>query len=959
MLLKSHYVLIAGALAFFVSLMILSAFLTSAMAFSGMATYLADSVRWEVILAKGGLSEEIVSVGEVITLDDIVSLLPSMNSTYTIIKSTGYARDTAIIKGIYLEIWATSPNLNETCLAASQTSGSVGFLIVKGLNLSTPYAIWIATIGEGNWTKYGELLGLSYVPVSSEVANELDNMINYGSTVIITEQTGFMVATKSFSTGLRKPVFYVVVRAEDADEVLIPAMQKLIKVAESCGMNTEIVASWTIAFVDLKPSLYVNPASIQATMSRINSIANELQGVTGYDVAYTPEAEQKLGMFVAFESFMRFGIVMGLVPAVMAVMAATPSMAESAILSVRRAIGLIRLRGIPGRKLKTWLLLSTFVAGLAGIALSFGVFVVIGQAVTGGNLNVAMSVITDAFIMISTIVAAGITLTYLGWKALKVAYSISPNEAVKTVLAPESLLEPVKMGKLGWFSLTAGLYFVITGFAGFSAQVALIKVFSSGEPPNIGLIIGLVILAGIEGFLKPFSPILLAYGFAKLVTAHYEKVMGALMTKVFKGSKYGLAAKGLASAMRRRGNAVVMLTIFSMAIITQAFISTAYMTSATETATLGSVGAEIFASKDTYVHSFSELATIIENISSDYQGKVAVVATFDMLMRYTSQSVEYTDHVFIVVVNDPDNLLLNTYWFNEWGDNKPFKELLREVAKDGKALIVRTPTVFSFHQAEIKEGTETELESYDGTSVTNVTIVGSSRGFPGKPLISIGERGLVVGPWFIEKARSGGLGESPFGYIVRIGVYSMDPAIADALREDGFRVVTKETVTENPGYKLTTMLFSSSSTDLVSSTVILALTAVVAGLVAWTVSREIRRVFVLLRVRGVTSGGVTKVILMEWGTIAFVATLVGVIAGGAFGIGITATYSAGGITPFTALSGIGIFEIDMSMAVPKVSLPAEAVLSTLVVFMILMVVPSFFTLKTYVGSVRERFIEVR
>ncbi len=973
-LLRSSYTLMAGSLAFFVAVLVFSSLITSAAMFQGMTQSIAATVKWEGILAN-----------ETTHSRNTVSINAAINEVKELAKQVAKARevlssDPRVNRSVtYFAITFAPPTqtgkVSSKCPELIDLTTSLGILVVSGIKLNGSYVVWYPRAGQGliprvyvggvtqlvNWTFVRDVLGITPRLPPPKVSGVLSDIIS-NPTIPITRRSGpFSVVTSVVDLGINA-VAYVVTTPDHVDTVL-----KLLNAvgnasSKYCGGSPSVRFSYLVALVDLKPSAYLNPMSMTASISLARAVVRDLGSKAGFKIASTYPMERKLSAFTGMESFMRLGIVFGLVPVALILIAAIPSVSESAILSVRRVIALVRLRGASPSRLKRWVWIATLGSGIVGFLVACGTsWLISGTAY--GSYSLALNVLTDPVFLSASIVLTAITLSYLAWKAGKVAAALPPKESLKTTLTPEALLEPLKMGKFGWFCLIVGLYFVVTGFAGFSAQTALMNAFMSGHA-GLGTIIGLIILATIESVLKPFAPVMLAYGFAKLVTVHYDAVVGKVMSAATAGGKYGLVAKGLAMVMRRRAAATMMLAVFALTLMTQALILTSASQSVLNTSVAASIGAEVIGVKSMFGAWPDTVVSVLRDAPGTHEGWSTAALGWD-------GEVSVNNTVFdigVIIVPDPEGLLRNTYWYPEWGVGRSFDKVLKSL-KAGDALYVapqQTAFTPSGQSLSVGERVSVCVDVECRVVIKGVRIAGVVRGFPGKPylaLSSVGRPAIVLGPWAVKalsKAAEGvAKGEQPLYPEFRVVVFTMNTSKAQVLSSKGYTVVKLRDVTSSPQYRLTELLFSGSASSLAEASVILALSTAVAVMVAWTVSKEVSKVYVLLRLRGVSSGGITRVNLLQWGVTSLIAALVGVAAGGALGLGTASTIIGSGAQSMIMSLMVGGTGVDPTLGIVKVTMPAWGVGLMCAVTLILMFVPALVSVRVYRGVIRERFIEVR
>ncbi len=958
-LLRSNYSLIAGVLALFISLMIFTGFLTSALSLKEVSSTIGKAVEWEIYLANTTHPYNELT-GEVNITLDYLRVLPEelKQARDEVQKENAYVRYSWAIQAISPYSYAFRETSN--CSVDPMLLNFFSILVIDGINLSTSYIIKSSGRPAIGWEDLSSFLNLTFIPPDDRTDSMLDSFIKYGQTAEVVVSTPLTSYGYTENIGFRYSSWYIVTDTKHVQDLVIPLLHSLNKTLLRCGYGLHLKASWTVVTIDLIPESYFNPASISSTLTKIGEVANDLKNKLNYQYAWTSEAQNKLSGFSALESTMSFSLISGLIPAIIAILVAITPLAESAVLSVRESIGLVRLRGSPSRKLKIWIFTASGVAAVAGVLLAVGVLPLISLGLGRFSGDVIRSILGDPVIWSAVIVLVAISTIFLSHKAYKISISLPPRDSIKSSLTPEELLEPLRMRKLAWFSLFTGLYFVVTGFLGFSAQKILVEGLIGGSlGSNIGILVGVVILATFENFFRPFAPVLLAYGVAKYVMVHNDKFISGLTTHVFRSGSLSIPAKGISLAMRRRVNAIIMLLIFSLAILSQGYISSAYRASALETATYGSIGAEYLAIKRVYItqpYELKELASKYEELYGNVSSIViSIVAPAKCI---PSESEEYSTVASFITILNIDAFLNRTFWFREWGEGESFDAIIEGLSERGDAIFISRETFFGQGLLEKGDQVNVYLSLGNTSNAITLNISGVSKGFPGMPSLAPESEVFIVGPWFLEmysKLMEGGNDQVSFA---SVGIFVNDSSVAEKLRNDNFKIISMKDVRNDPMYKISSSLFVSGVSSTVTTTSLIGLSIFIAVIIAWAVSREIRKIFLLLRVRGVSSKSISKIVVFQWASVALLSVIVGTLCGISFGMSeasslqLGATLTQGFIFMTSQL-------IDLGMGVPKFSLPLEMVVSSIIVIIILTLLPSIVTLRVYRGSIRERFIEVR
>ena len=953
-LLKSPYTAVSVALASLVALMVLVGVYSSTVRIYSYSSAIASSIKWEVELVKAP-TNELFKEATNSTLKNLVNTASgNVASAYKKLMKSGMIKDALVAQAINIGITNRSRRsiVNESSKLPNTSIAyqGIAFWVVEGVNKSNCFILPTFVSGGKNLTR---ILDLNCSVASERQLHRINALLMYGSSIELTTVSPRIASETTFMTGLAPSTPYVIVtnpsRAQEVMNELIQWIQRRFSSSLSSGNSSvEVRFSMTVALVDLKSATYLNPASMSATYKALIEISDKLRRSLGFNYASLPEAGRKLQVFSQIESFLRIGSMLSLIIPLIAVFVSVPSTAESGILSVRRSLGLIRLRGLRSKALKQWFIKSSILFGISGYIIGAGSIIILSYL--GSYPQAAYDILRDPFIEGFTVTAIALALGYLAHKSINTSYKVTPAEAVKTRLTDEALLEPVKTGWWGWFSVISGLFFVAEGLAQWSAGMALPSMAS--RPSSIGLLIALIVLFMFEASLRPFAPVLLAYGFAKLIAAHIDRLMEGL-SSVFKGA-VALAAKSITSLIRRRSVAVAILLIFSVTLMTQSITSTAYMTSTINTATKASVGAEYLGIKDMYLSNLSLMHEVVSNYGKMLDGHGVMILTFPAFVLFNNSITRYIN---VIIIPNISNLLRNTYWCNGWGTESSFKNLIKELSTDHNVAIYSSSKGVNASSIRV-------LTSGAGmVKLCDVKTVGHVTGFPGLPVMGLSNKyyeGVVLaGPWIIELMRN-----SPINRVenirVKIIVYTSSRSLADRLASNSFRITSLKSLESSPEYLLFKDLTISQTLPLITSLALMALSVAVAAVIAWSVSAESSRMYILLRIRGVSKLSALKVIITEWGVLTLISIGVGVLGGISLGITPTNNLATQGFSPGLLTSALLGGAVDLGLASPHTSIPLMQIgIASLIAWIIVTLIPAFISLRIYSGSVRGKFIEVR
>ncbi len=133
------------------------------------------------------------------------------------------------------------------------------------------------------------------------------------------------------------------------------------------------------------------------------------------------------------------------------------------ILNERRKLGLMRLRGVPGKLLGQSLLVSIGVGGLVGgiIGLTLGTVIPL-YVYEGGILSWStLARVQGPLVMLLFLVVGLILVLLISRKLVRYATTISPLEAARRVAVSESAHARTRFGPLEWLALIVGAYKIV------------------------------------------------------------------------------------------------------------------------------------------------------------------------------------------------------------------------------------------------------------------------------------------------------------------------------------------------------------------------------------------------------------------------------------------------------------------------------------------------------------------
>jgi len=977
-LLRTPYSLVSASLALFISALILVSFAYSVHSVYTQMENIAERIDYEVVMLMQN-ETRYYQLNETLEPNNIGML--ALNEADALKQSVENLMSDERVEDVYGLLYArpipgplTSVNISNYLLG-----GIGGVLFVVSNEYSGSCMNPLPDSGSKYWRILEEAaadIGVSST-CGGNVVKLIDDYVSRLSYISVSTVTptpfGVSETVVTRPTQLPPGADSVFIITSD-EKVFGRAVEALVKDLNASG----VALSPAAIAVSLKPEAYVNPASAQATLERLHTIAGELGEKVGASVVSTYRADNEIRGYQMFENVARFTIIFGLIPPILIVLIAANPIAESIILSMRKQVGLLRLRGAGPGMLRKEFAVTTALTGVAGFLAGAGVTYAVVAAVFGSSgPTIAEVTLTDPVILAITAFIAGAVLAYTARKARKVIAELPPTEAIKTTLTPEELLKPLSVGGLGWFSIIVGLYFVITGYLGWSATAAMLNyMMNASGPPNIGLFIVLIILAMIEGVLKPFAPILLAYGTAKYVAVNYDKIMERVARSGVLG-ELTFVGKGLIGVMRRRVTAILVLTIFTVSVLAQTYIATTANQTLMESAILTSLGNDYGAYLDLRMNSSKGIEGLTQYLASTGCGAYTGLQVLMRLGTGTSTAV-------LVIVPDPESLLENSVWYPSWSRPDPFDTALKRLSDSEVMLLSQKPAMFGTKKLGV--GNTTTISSWVTNASLDVTIVEETDGFPGYGLISTSpsQGGVAViapsetsnlviaGPSMAGRLERAGFLNT--GSWIRVAVMGDDNAtVASCIAgikgkagefgmepvDEGYLHVGNLKVTDT--FLGSTIALAQSSLSITQAVILIGLAVAFSVILSWSVTKEVIRVYLLLRVRGASAMDIARIGAVKWGLLAVVAVSLGLFVGGALGRGAIATLTPGlALTTLTASTSGGLsMPVNLGQGVMSPYIPLEGWAIVAATTAALVLFPLAITLRIFRGAVRERFIEVR
>ncbi len=935
-LLKSSYTFYAVSLTFITALIVLIAFLPSFTLMSKITNDLAGIVKWELVLSNStvGQAEAIQQMGtQALGVHEVVIDVKELSSR---LNASGIVRDSVIAEG-YIVVFKGA-NLSRNYRMVYDLNGTQ-VLVVDGLG-SSAYVVWSARYLP-NSSRILKELHLRNANLSDAEAIRLKELIMYSSELPSTYTHTYTGAP-----------LIIAVNSRDAESMIPELVKELLSLASPSGARAYLYRVGPVLLIDLKPQSYITPTSLTSTYMRVQSVGEALAKQLHLRNFYTPEIDEKLGTLLSMEPLTKYIIAFTLVIPVTALAVGAGPLAESAVVSTRRYMSLLRLRGLSSQIFRRWIALTTPIYVITGFLIA--AITLLALSALGGDEASSVRILLDPYVVASALIASLIAQSLMSRKTARLYEVLSPQEAMRNIFQGRVPSDISRIGKTVWVSLALGTAFILEGFTGASASGLLANAPVGGIPA--GAVVLLVILALIEFFLKPFTPILIAYGAGALLGAYMGWIAG-LLGRVIGRVDLQKVVKALAALTGRRSGVVALLTIFSVALLIQSFMAQSSMQGSIHMALQTSIGAPVSGMRTYSLTSIEELPELASQLASATDGNGAVLLSLNML---SESKIKNSSIVNVVILLDPGKFLRTAYWIDGWGLGGSFRDCIMSVTREGVATAYVDYTTRSGSLSSRALLKTLPL----GLPLANVTVKGFVNGFPAAPQLNA-RRGatLIVGPWIIndfiklEKAASLNVGEQPTVFQVRAVILSRDPSIIPMLEGEGFTVKSLEEIESSPRFNSLVDLVSAYA-GVMPSTAVYGLSILASTLIAWSVGRESFKTQVLLRIRGLRRGKVLMAVTLYWAVISLTSVGVGMLAGLSAALSLDSTGFEGGLVRSLLTSYALSMGVDLRLAPPTSTIPSVMLIASLIAIVLMTLIPSALTFLAFKGSTRERLMEV-
>ncbi len=376
------------------------------------------------------------------------------------------------------------------------------------------------------------------------------------------------------------------------------------------------------------------------------------------------------------------------------------------ILNERRKLGLMRLRGVPGKLLGQSLLVSIGIGGFVGgiIGLTLGTLIPL-YVYEGGVLGWhTLARVQGPLVMLLFLVVGLILVLLISRKLVRYATTISPLEASRRVAVTESAHAGTRFGPLEWLALIVGAYKI----AGWICDFNLSSYLKAGEEDSETW--SWLVQAGnmTDRALDFVALPLFVYGLVALLVAQ-RRLVGWLLSSVtyFVGGKLRtLSLQHMALKPHRIASFLLIVGLMASVSLYPSIASKAFEDKALRGATV-QVGSELHVSINP-----SDLVSA-EQLEQGLGGQVRAIRSElkVRLAKFQHADVSAVEYLFeailpgfffpgyglsgvpLYLIDEPQRYLKNTIYEEKLGVTGKFSEVIGELKGP---TVVASPPVAAF-----------------------------------------------------------------------------------------------------------------------------------------------------------------------------------------------------------------------------------------------------------------------
>ena len=376
------------------------------------------------------------------------------------------------------------------------------------------------------------------------------------------------------------------------------------------------------------------------------------------------------------------------------------------ILNERRKLGLMRLRGVPGKLLGQSLLISIGLGGLIGGVIGLSVGTVIPLYVyEGGMLSwQTLSRVQGPFVMLTFLVVGLLLVLLISRKLVRYATTISPLEASRRVAVSEAAQARTRFGILEWLALAIGTYKIIAWIIDYNLASHLTVTENDGAAWTSFVQAISMLNRGVDFVALP----LFVYGLVALLVAQRQLISGLLssVTYIVGGKLRTLSLQHMSLKPHRISSFLLIVGLMASVSLYPSIASKSFEDKALRGATV-QVGSELHVSINA-----SDLATS-EQLEQGLGGQVQAIRAElkKRLAEFHHAHVNTVDYLFeailpgfffpgyglsgvpLYLIDDPQRYLKSAIYEEKLGVSGNFSDVIAETKGQ---TIVASPPVAAF-----------------------------------------------------------------------------------------------------------------------------------------------------------------------------------------------------------------------------------------------------------------------
>jgi FtsX-like permease family protein len=585
------------------------------------------------------------------------------------------------------------------------------------------------------------------------------------------------------------------------------------------------------------------------------------------------------------------------------------------ILNERRKLGLMRLRGVPGKLLGQSLLITIGAGGLIGgvIGLTLGTLIPL-YVYEGGVLSwETMSRVQGPLLMLFFLIVGLLLVLLISRKLIRYATTISPLEASRRVAVSESAQARTRFGCLEWLALVIGAYKIVAWIVDYNFSSHLV----AGEEDSAAWTGFVQAVIAIDRAVDFVALPLFVYGLVALLVAQRTLISGLLsaVTYLIGGKLRMLSLKHMSLKPHRIASFLLIVGLMASVSLYPSIASKSFEDKALRGATV-QVGSELHVSINP-----NDLVSA-EQLEQGLGGQVQAIRTSlkERLAKFQHPAVTSTEYIFeailpgfffpgyglsgvpLYLIDDPQRYLKSAIYEEKLGVTGKFSEVIAELKGQ---TIAASPPVAAFWN--LSAGEPVLLGADLNKKPVLVPASGVVGFLPGMPPRSISDRQSYVSARIdylnylsSTDAYLAGTMDNPrmanlkvliprILLLVRLrpdgDVQAIVKSMSDALKSRPLEVRELKRELKKVGGDMFIFLALENMRIYLVGGVLLALIAILA--IALTNYLEDRRTLGLLRVRGVSPALLFRFFASSLLAPALLGLSVGLVVAAAAGFGLT------------------------------------------------------------------------